>query len=207
MSKFLEKLRLKGTRHCRIKERAERASSLLVSLDAIDDVDMAPFVADHRPQREAEARAELGLALARAGLTPSETDAVRANFVRPLTKAERTPFQNARRKLRRIGAAGKIPTPFRRERKQSDATRQKRRLAMLGRKCPLEVKEKIRAALLGHETSEATKEKIRQSLLGHKHSEATKRRMSQASLGRKHSQATKQTLREKAFARYGRGQA
>lgn len=201
MSKFLERLRLKGTRHCRIKERADRADSLLVSLDAIDDLDTARFLADDRPQREAEARIELDLALARARLTPSEMQALRANLERPLTKAERAPFGNARRKLRRIGLAGELPTPFRGEHPQSEATRQKRRAAMLGRKTPPETKEKIRAALLGHETSDATKEKIRLSLLGHKHSDETKRKMSRASLGRKHSAETKELLRQQGLER------
>ena len=143
-------------------EGSQGTSSLVLSFDALVEPDDLQCLADHRPQREAEARTQIGLALARAGLTPSEIRALRASLWTGLANVEDYHLKNARQKLRRVMTAGKIPTPF------------------SGRPHSEETKAKIREALLDRKHSGAAKEKMRQKALGRRHSEATKAKMAMA---------------------------
>ena len=187
MKKFLAKwFRLKGTRRVGHDQMAW-ASSLVVSFDGVEELDQRPLLTDHQPQREAEARAQISLALSQARLTPPEVAALRANLSRDLSKAEKVDLHKARRKLNRALAAGSIPTPSN-GRKCSEVTRAKISAALLGRKLSQETRQRLSAAHIGVG-------------LGSKRSEATKQLMRQRALGRRHSEETKQLLREKALAR------
>jgi len=210
MTDFLLKhLRLKGTRNYPAgDERAEQASRLVLSFDALEGVDTASFLADHQPQREGEARAQIAIALARAGLTRAERAALRASLSRDLSQNEAGHLSAARRKLRAVWLAGETVDPFR-DLSPSQETRQKLRATFTGRTLSAEMKEKLSRAHmgigLGRRHSEATKEKLREAQrgqgLGRKLSDATKEKIRQQSLGRRHSEASKQKMRESKLGR------
>jgi hypothetical protein len=95
---------------------------------------------------------------------------------------------------------------MRKNQRHSEATKEKLRLAQLGRRHPHSQasREKMRLSHTGHVCSEATKEKLRQLHLGKKHSphtEATKEKIRNSNLGQKRSE---ETIRRMILERTGK---
>lgn len=79
-------------------------------------------------------------------------------------------------------------------------TRQRLRVANLGKKYGNETKMKHKERMTGKPRDESTKEKIRKSLLGKKRPPETVEKMSRAMVGKKHTDETKQRISERMKA-------
>lgn len=186
-----------------------RRSSLITSLDALEQLDRLRSLGDHRPEREAELAAQVAIAVARAELAPTETAALRANLCRRLTKLEENRLARARRKLRQAMMAGSAEETCERERLNrigrvvSQGTRERLREAANGRthKCSEATRAKMRASASRRRASQATRDKISAGLLGHEVSNATRQKLRVASTGRTPSPETREKIRRKAIGR------
>jgi hypothetical protein len=87
---------------------------------------------------------------------------------------------------------------------RSEETKQKIRLANIGKRCPLEVKQKISETLKGKTFSQETIRKRIETNTGRKHTEETKQKIREAKRGKIFSEETKQKMKDAQIARWAK---